>query len=166
VGVSYVASNGFENQHPRLQKAPGKGLPAWIDRLSAAQYNTFEVCTRSHDAPGPYHTLSCVQSASAAQRAARPGPGPPQYAYQPLLGMPHGAARTAYTVEHRRLAPQHAGANTWGAQISELFIKIRPGYQWLDLVGNPFDFGKTPTCTKAKTTVYESPSSNYTLAGI
>ena len=66
---------------------------------------------------------------------------------------------------HRTRAPP-AGANTWGAQISELFIKIRPGYQWLDLVGNPFDFGKTPTCTKAKTTVYESPSSNYTLAGI
>ena len=69
---------------------------------------------------------------------------------------------------HRTRAPP-AGSNTWGAQISELFIKIRPGYQWLDLVGKkyrPFGLGKTPTCTQAKTTVYESPSSNYTLAGI
>jgi len=66
---------------------------------------------------------------------------------------------------HRTRAPP-AGSNTWVAPISELFIKIRPGYQWLDQVGNPFDLGKTPTCTQAKTTVYESPSSNYTLAGI
>ena len=66
---------------------------------------------------------------------------------------------------HRARAPP-AGSNTWVAPISELFIKIRPGYQWLDQVGNPFDLGKTPTCTQAKTTVYESPSSNYTLAGI
>jgi len=45
MAVSTVASNGYENQHPRQQKAPGKGMPAWIDRLGAAQYNTFEACT-------------------------------------------------------------------------------------------------------------------------
>ena len=118
-----------------MQKAPGKGLPAWIDRLSAAQYNTFEVCTRSHDAPGPYsYPLLRAVRTSVAEGSS---PRPPQYAYQPLLGMPHAAARTAY-----RGAPQacaylictfYVGASLGVpkllfAKLASLFLALRVAY--------------------------------------
>ena len=64
---------------------------------------------------------------------------------------------------HRKRAPP-AGASTF--KTSKFFIKIKPGHQWLDLGGNPFVINKTPICKQARTTVSESPSSNYTLADI
>ncbi|KAH8074739.1 MAPEG-like protein [Aureococcus anophagefferens] len=43
---SAVAPNGYESQRSRSQKAPGAivaaGNPAWIERVQAAQYNTWE----------------------------------------------------------------------------------------------------------------------------
>ena len=44
--LSAVAPNGYESQRSRSQKAPGAivaaGNPAWIERVQAAQYNTWE----------------------------------------------------------------------------------------------------------------------------
>jgi|TARA_B110000196_G_C20973856_1_gene580069 hypothetical protein len=58
-----------------------------------------------------------------------------------------------------------AGANS--LRTSKFFIKIKPGYQWLDLDGTPFDINETPSCKQAsRTVVYESPSSHYTLADV
>lgn len=46
MALSAVAPEGYSSQKSREQKAPGavaaKGLPKWIDRMQAAQYNTFE----------------------------------------------------------------------------------------------------------------------------
>ena len=85
VGVSYVAGE-FREPTPLACKKGRRAcegiVPAWIDRLSVAQYNTFEVYTRSHGVQGPYsyplrYPLLRAVSVPAAQRAARPGP---QYA--------------------------------------------------------------------------------------
>ena len=47
-GISIMAQNGYESQRSRQQKAPGalaaSGLPAWLDRVQGAQYNTWEAC--------------------------------------------------------------------------------------------------------------------------
>ena len=47
--ITAVSPKGYDNQQPRRQKAPGAlaaaGSPAGIDRIIAAQYNTFEACT-------------------------------------------------------------------------------------------------------------------------
>ena len=48
MALTVVAPNGYESQHSRKQKAPGAiaaaGMPAWIDRVQGAQYNTWEAC--------------------------------------------------------------------------------------------------------------------------
>lgn len=48
MGITIYSPKGYESQHSRSQKAPGnlaaKGLPAWLDRVQGAQYNTFEAC--------------------------------------------------------------------------------------------------------------------------
>lgn len=46
MGIAALSPNGYESQRSRQQKAPGalaaSGLPAWLDRVQGAQYNTFE----------------------------------------------------------------------------------------------------------------------------
>jgi len=48
MAISAMAKNGYESQRGRQQKEPGAlakaGLPAWLDRVQSAQYNTFEAC--------------------------------------------------------------------------------------------------------------------------
>ena len=46
MGISYFSPAGYASQSGRKQKAPGAlaeaGMPAWLDRVQGAHYNTYE----------------------------------------------------------------------------------------------------------------------------